>query len=308
MKLTLGTRGSALALAQADLVKAALLALPASPEVEVRIIRTTGDERLDVSLSRPEPSLAKGLFTKELEEALLRGEIDLAVHSLKDLPTELPNGLQLGAVLPRHNPADLLISKSASTLQSLPKGAQIATSSPRRARQLEFLRPDLRVVDIRGNVTTRLSRLSRESEWDAIVLARAGLERLGFDLNPGILEFAGTRYFVAELTELLPAVGQGVLALEISAARRDIQALLEKLNDPETWCCIRAERRFLQLLGGGCQIPMGIRSRVQGAELHLEAIVFGQDARPASGAVFGSAGSPETVAGALLNQIYGKQR
>jgi hydroxymethylbilane synthase len=179
MTIILGTRGSRLALAQTELAKQALEQLADRPKVEVRIIRTTGDQRLDISLSRPSPKIDRGLFTKELEEALLRKEIDVAVHSLKDLPTTLPEGLELVVSLPRHDPGDVLISKTAKSLRQVPERGVIATSSLRRRCQILHSRPDLRIVDIRGNVPTRITKLVQESSWNSIVLAKAGLERLG---------------------------------------------------------------------------------------------------------------------------------
>src|SRR5262249_38262903 len=187
MTIVLGTRGSRLALAQSEIIRQAIEKLPEKAELMTRIIKTTGDQRLDIRLTRPGPRIDQGLFTKELEEALQRREIDVAVHSLKDLPTMLPEGLELAASLPRHDPGDVLISKSAKSLGELPESGIVATSSLRRARQILHARPDLQIVDVRGNVPTRITRLVQESSWNAIVLAKAGLERLGYRLEQGCI-------------------------------------------------------------------------------------------------------------------------
>ncbi len=306
MSVVLGTRGSSLALAQTLLVQQALERLPASDPVETKVIRTTGDQRLDISLSRP--ALPQGLFTKELEEALLRGEIDVAVHSLKDLPTTLPPDLELAAVLARHDPVDILISKKHFTLGTLPPSAMLATSSPRRSRQITFLRPDLEVVEVRGNITTRIERFCREPEWHGLVLAKAGIERLGLSNGAGALIYKNEQLFVTELIEILPAVGQGAIGLEIAAKKVSVRALLEGVNDQTTWYCVQVEREVLRLLGGGCQLPLGVRTRLRGSSLHLEAIVFDKAGRPRSGMVSGVFKSVQAAATALLDQIYGNGR
>jgi hydroxymethylbilane synthase len=302
----LGTRGSQLALAQSQLVKQALECLPERPEIVVRVIRTTGDRRLDISLSRPGPKVAKGLFTKELEEALFSQEIDIAVHSLKDLPTELPPELELAATLPRHDPADVLISKSAKSLSEIPAGGLVATSSPRRARQLLAHRPDLRVIDIRGNVPTRIAKLLAEVSWNSLVLAKAGLERLGYGLAKGRLEFDTHRLWVADLVEILPAAGQGAIGLEIRANDSELRQFLALINDGPTWFCTGVEREFLRLLGGGCNLPVGIRTSWNGGELRCEAIIFDENERPRTGTLSGKYTTPRAAASALLDRIYEK--
>jgi hydroxymethylbilane synthase len=300
----LGTRGSRLALAQAQLVQQALERLPERPEIVVRIIRTTGDRRLDISLSRPGPKIPKGLFTKELEEALLSEEIDVAVHSLKDLPTELPVELELAATLPRHDPADILIAKSAKSLGEIPAGGLVATSSPRRARQLLAHRPDLRVSDIRGNVPTRIAKLLAEDSWSSLVLAKAGLERLGYNLAGGRLEFETHRLFVTDLPEILPAAGQGAIGLEIRANDSELRQFLGQVNDVSTWFCTGVEREFLRLLGGGCNLPVGIRTFLDGTELRCQAIVFDENDRPRTGTLSGKFTTPRAAASALWEKIY----
>jgi hydroxymethylbilane synthase len=302
----LGTRGSQLALAQSELVKQALERLPERPEILVRIVRTTGDRRLDINLSQAGPKLGKGLFTKELEEALLSREIDVAVHSLKDLPTELPSELELAATLPRHDPVDVLISKSAKSLREIPLHGLVATSSPRRARQITAHRPDLRVSDIRGNVPTRLGKLLAEDTWNSLVLAKAGLERLGYGITSGRLEFESHRLFVTDLVEILPAPGQGAIGLEIRANNSDLHHLLGKINDPPTWFCTGVEREFLRLLGGGCNLPLGIRTSLNGSRLRCEAIIFDQSDKPWSGTLAGDFETPQAAASILLNRIYEK--
>jgi len=304
--LILGTRGSRLALAQAELVKGALECLAGEAEVVVQIIRTTGDQRLDISLSRPGPKIDKGLFTKELEEALLSHEIDVAIHSLKDLPTELSPGLKLSATLPRHNPVDILISKSARSLKEIPADRLIATSSPRRARQIIAHRPDLRVSDIRGNVPTRIAKLIAEDSWDSLVLAKAGLERLGYRLEGGQLEFEARRLFATDLVEILPAAGQGAIGLEIRANDSELHQYLRDINDAPTWFCTAVEREFLRMLGGGCNLPVGIRTSLEGVELRCEAIIFDESAKPRSGTLSGRFSAPKEAAAALLNRIYEK--
>jgi hydroxymethylbilane synthase len=308
MKIILGTRGSQLALAQADLVKQALEGLSQKPEVSVQVIKTTGDQRMDIRLSAPGPSIGKGLFTKELEEALLRGEIDIAVHSLKDLPTNLPKGLALGGMLERHDSVDLLISKSARTLIDLPPKAVVATSSTRRARQLVYRRPDINIVDIRGNVTTRIEKLLGNAAWNSIVLAKAGLERLGYRLEQGLMEYDSQPLFVSDLIEILPAPGQGAIGLEIAVRNALAKAVIDQINEPQTWFCVSAERELLRLLGGGCQTPLGVRTRLDGNNLHFEAILFEKGGSPLMGSVSGAFSTPGAAATALLDNIYGKRR
>jgi hydroxymethylbilane synthase len=304
--LILGTRGSRLALAQAELVKGALERLPDKTEIVIRVIRTTGDQRLDISLSSPGPKIDKGLFTKELEEALLSRQIDVAIHSLKDLPTELPPELTLSATLPRHNPVDVLISKTAMSLKEIPADKLVATSSPRRARQIMARRPDLRVSDIRGNVPTRIAKLLAEDSWDSLVLAKAGLERLGYRLEGGRLEFEVQWLFATDLVEILPAAGQGAIGLEIRANDSELHQYLREINDASTWFCTAVEREFLRLLGGGCSLPVGIRTSLESGELSCEAIIFDETDKPRSGTLSGRFSEPTEAASALLKRIYEK--
>lgn len=241
--LRIGTRGSALALWQAGWVKSRLEALRPGLTAEIVVIKTTGDKILDVPLARIG---GKGLFLKEIEEALLAGSIDLAVHSLKDVPAEIPEGLLLAAIPPREDPRDAFISRTAATLQALPRGARVGTSSLRRQAQILHLRPDLQVIPLRGNVETRLRKLD-EGVYDAVILAAAGLHRMGWPRRI-------TAY--CPPAEILPAIGQGALGMEARKDDAPTLALLGPLHDPETARCVLAERAFLRRLGGGCQVPI----------------------------------------------------
>jgi len=264
--LILGTRGSDLALAQTRIVTEKLQAAHPALDVASRIIKTIGDERLDVSLSSP-GLLDKGLFTKELEEALLRGEIHAAVHSLKDVPTERPGGLVLGAILERANVSDVLISKQAGGLKALPAGSAVATSSLRRKNQLLHLRPDLQVVDIRGNVPTRLRKLSENPSLAGLILAQAGLDRLGAQVVPEGLH-------VSVLEEMLPAPGQGAIAVECRSDDTATLNFLGAIHHHETAQCIQIERELLSSLGGGCSVPLGVRAWMENGQMRVKAALF----------------------------------
>lgn len=255
--LVIATRKSPLALWQASFVARALESF--GRKVELLPLVTQGDRILDAPLSRVG---GKGLFVKEIEEALLGGRADLAVHSLKDVPTKLPDGLVLGAILEREDPRDALCAPAHRTLESLPAGARVGTSSLRRRAQLLALRPDLRVVEIRGNVGTRMSKL--EGEVDAVILAAAGLRRLG-------LEDRITEVIAPEA--LLPAVGQGALAVEIREGDDETAALVRRLEHADTRDAVRAERALLARLEGGCQIPLAAHAEVEGDRLRLRARV-----------------------------------
>ena len=275
--LRLGTRGSALALVQAEMTKKALLAQYPHLSVEIVVIKTTGDKRTDVPLSEVAKAsgiVDKGVFIKELEQALLEEQVDLAVHSLKDMPSALEPEFTLGAVLPREDTRDVLVSKYKGGLAGLPKGACVATSSVRRRAQLLFLRPDLRVVDIRGNVPTRLEKLAQTESWEALILAQAGLNRLGIGANE-LEAFSTSLYAEAlEADVFYPAAGQGAVALEVLSSRRRVKELLLPLNEPQTALCVRAEREFLRLLGAGCSTPVGVLSVYLGEKMLLKARLF----------------------------------
>ena len=258
MTLVIASRGSQLALWQARWVERQLTAAGFACRIE--IVKTTGDKITDVPLAKVG---TKGLFTKEIEEALLDGRADLAVHSLKDLPTELPAGLVLAAVPEREDPRDAVVGRP---LADLPAGARVGTSSLRRAAQLRRLRPDLTVESVRGNLDTRLRKLDA-GQYDAILLAAAGLSRLGW----------GAR--IAEILPpevMCPAVGQGALALETRAASPGFDACAA-LDHPATHAAVTAERALLAALGGGCQVPIGAHATVDGARLHLTAVVASPD-------------------------------
>ncbi len=256
-KLIIGSRGSDLALWQTRFVKAKLEELFPALKLEIEIIKTTGDKMLDVALAKIGD---KGLFTRQIETALLNREIDLAVHSLKDLQTVQPEGLTIGAVLAREMPNDVLISKRYASIDDLPKGARVATGSLRRKSQLLHYRPDLQIFEIRGNVPTRIKKLE-ESNLDAMILAFAGVHRLGLDSYiKQIIPFE----------TMLPAVGQGAMAVEIRRDDVKIRELLQKLNDPETNFCITAERAFLRTLEGGCQVPIGANAFLESDKIFLE--------------------------------------
>lgn len=261
-RIILGTRGSDLALTQTRMVEALLKAAHPDLAVEILIIKTTGDKRLDISLAQP-GMLEKGLFTKELEDALSRGEIHAAVHSLKDLPTELPEGFSVGAILERADPADLLITKQRGGLAALKSGAVVATSSPRRQVQLLHLRSDLQVVEIRGNVPTRLRKLAENPELEGLILAKAGLDRLGHHIVPEGLE-------ISVLTEMLPAPGQGAIGIECCTGDTETLRWLAAIHHEDTARCVNAERDLLRSLGGGCSLPFGALATIVNGELILK--------------------------------------
>ena len=267
--LLLGTRGSDLALAQSRMVKAALERVHPGLSVELKIITTTGDARTTLALHEPTAEGA-GLFTKQLEEALLRGEIDLAVHSLKDLPVQTPAGLILAAILPRAPIADLLISRYPEGVAGLPAGAVVGTSSPRRAPLLREKRSDLSMQPIRGNVPTRLQKVADASPYDATILAAAGLGRLGHDLSTGVIEVGGVTLFLESLDWMLPAPGQGAVAVETRSHDR-ATALLSALHDEITARCVEAERLVLAHLGGGCHLALGALATERDGEITMQA-------------------------------------
>jgi len=308
MKIVLGTRGSQLALAQAEIAKEVLSSSGLVEAIDIRIIKTTGDQRLDLRLNDSGKTFDKGLFTKELEQALLNKAIDLAVHSLKDLPTEPVEHLIVDAVLPREDPVDVLVSKIPGGLDALPKGSLIATGSPRRAQQITYLRPDIQVCDVRGNVPTRLEKLVRNREWSALILARAGLRRLQLAPEQERLGFLDTNLFVTDLTGLLPAAGQGAIAFQCRANDSSVRAILSRINDPVSWDCVRAEREFLRLVGGGCNVPIGVYARVMGDTMTLAAIVFEAAGKMRQGSVVVPLKASLDAAQVLYRKIYAEDR
>ncbi|MCX6966819.1 MAG: hydroxymethylbilane synthase [Verrucomicrobia bacterium] len=286
--LILGTRGSALAMAQAELTLAALGRIYPDTQVGVRKFTTSGDRKLDISLIKATPAGAKGLFTKELEEALLRREIDLAVHSCKDMPGGMPEGLVLAAVLERANTADVLLTKTGG---ELPMGAHIATSSVRRARQLQLRRPDLVIEEIRGNVATRLRKLRESQTLHGTVLAQAGLDRLGYRTENGKLE-SEEGIFYAQQAEMLPAISQGAIALQ---CRAEDVTFFAALNHELTGLAIRAERELMRLLNGDCSLPVGVATEIGAEGMRMKVILFGEpDEPPRQAEVRGD--TPESVA------------
>jgi len=294
--LTIGSRGSQLALWQSNWVKAQLEQRGFT--VTIEIIQTTGDKITDVALSKIG---SKGLFTKEIEEALLDGRVDLAVHSCKDMPTELPEGLVLSAIPVREDPRDVVVGRP---IADLGPGAVVGTSSLRRASQLHSLRPDLKIENIRGNVDTRL-RKQREGQYDAIILAAAGLHRLG--LGEHIAE-----YLPPEV--MMPAVAQGALAIETLLSGPGFDAA-RQLDHAASRLCVTAERATLRALGGGCQVPMGAHAVLASAELHLAAVcispdgslVIRADAKGTDPESLGAALGARLLAGGarlILDQVY----
>jgi hydroxymethylbilane synthase len=259
-KIVIATRESQLALWQAEHVKARLMALHPGLEVELLGMTTQGDQILDSPLSRIG---GKGLFVKELEVAMAEGRADLAVHSIKDVPMDLPQGFELTAISKREDPRDAFVSNKYPNLEALPAGARVGTSSLRRQAQLRARLPHLDVDTLRGNVNTRLRKLD-EGQYDAILLAAAGLKRLGFDARITA---------ILEPEQSLPAVGQGALGIEIRSGNPELAALLAPLNDPHTAACVLAERAMSRRLQGGCQAPIGGYAVVRDDRLHLRAFV-----------------------------------
>ncbi|MDY8046650.1 hydroxymethylbilane synthase [Paenibacillus polymyxa] len=266
--IVVGSRQSALALTQTGHVIEDLNALCAKHGMDlqfvVKKILTKGDRILDVTLSKVG---GKGLFVKEIEQAMLAGEIDMAVHSMKDMPSELPEGLVNGAVPRREDPRDCLITLGAKSLEDLPQGAKVGTSSLRRASQIKSMRPDLQLEPVRGNIDSRLKKLEKEG-FDAIILAAAGLHRMGWKERI-------TSYIPEE--DCLPAVGQGALGIECRASDEELLALLRLYNDRDTSATVAAERTFLGVLNGGCQVPIGAHAVWAGQEISLTGMVGSPD-------------------------------
>jgi hydroxymethylbilane synthase len=280
--LVIGTRGSKLALWQAQWIQEQLAA--AGIPSRIKVIKTTGDKATETSLAKlARTTGTKGVFTKEIDQALLKGTIDVAVHSLKDLPTEMNKKLDIAAFPERGDPRDAIVGYP---LKELPEGAKVGTGSMRRASQLKRLRPDVTVVDVRGNVDTRLKKLEG-GKFDALVLAAAGLQRLGLEAR------------ISEILEpaiMCPAVGQGVVAVVIRAKDDAIRAVLEPLNHAETSVTARAERSLLTTLGLGCQVPLGGHASIQGDRLRLSAMVVSEDGNKLyCRVVEGSPSNPEAL-------------
>jgi len=299
--IVLGTRGSELARAQARLVEKAIQTLRPELQIETKIIDTKGDKTKAVDLRAGR----KGLFTAEIERALLAGDVDVAVHSAKDLPSETSPGLEIAAVLSRAQISDALISKHPRGLGSLPRGAAIATGSVRRRRQLLWQRADLRLIDLRGNVPTRLRKLA-ENGWDAIVLARAGLERLGLSPARNEISFEGRRFFSETLPSeiFLPAGGQGIIALQVRDNDQITMAIVDLVNDRETLLCLRAEREFLRLLNVDCNAPVGVLAGIDNGVMKVRAQFFlNESATPWQADVEGIPDDCQRLASQLLDRL-----
>jgi hydroxymethylbilane synthase len=291
-KIIIGSRGSELALWQAKFVKKELEKKNKNVSVEIRIIKTKGDRILDVALSKIGD---KSLFTKELEVELLNKRIDLAVHSLKDLQTDIPKGLNLSAVTKRHNVQDVLIAgKKGTTIFNLPQNAVVATGSLRRKCQLLHLRPDLNLVELRGNVPSRIKKFL-ESDWDAIILARAGVERL--KLNKHI-----SSIIITDI--MLPAVGQGALGIETRADNKIVNEIVKSIHHENTYKAVLAERALLKTLEGGCQVPIGVFAEIKQSGLFIDALVGSLDGSVTfRKKIRGSKNNPEVLGRKLANDL-----
>ncbi len=291
--IRLGSRGSKLALWQAEFVRSEIEGRTGR-KVGIIRIKTTGDMILDVPLARVG---GKGLFVKEIEEALLSGKIDLAVHSMKDVPTELPDGLTIVAITRREDPRDAFLSVKYGSFGELPPGARLGTSSLRRQTQLLGIRPDLSVESLRGNLDTRIRKLE-EGRFDAIVLAAAGLRRLGWESRI-------TQYIPEEMS--LPAIGQGALGIEIRSDDPDTREAVSFLDDRDTALAVRAERGFLKRLEGGCQVPIASHGRVEGDSIILQGMVGRPDGSEIiRGSARGGAADPEALGVALAEQLLAR--
>lgn len=315
-RIILGTRGSELALTQTAMVTKMLQEAHPGLVIERKIIATAGDKCPDLrfaDFSKGDNAvLDKGIFIKELEIALESGEIDAAVHSLKDVPSDLSSHFALPAILPRAATEDVLITREPHTLDSLPPGARVGTSSVRRARQIKWLRPDLEIVEIRGNVPTRVKKVLGEQPLDAVMLAAAGLLRLGL-INAALsrihLEQHTVYASVLEPGKFLPAAGQGAIAIEARRSDERVAHLLAPLNDSDTNTRVTAEREFLRILGAGCQTPVGARTWIAEGRLHMAVRVFSE--QDASAAPFEnehsvSIYSPKALATELARRVQSK--
>ena len=285
-----GTRGSALALRQTELVLVILRPLYPQLDFQINTVRTQGD----ANTAAPLVGMGLGVFVKEIEQQLLSGQLDLAVHSLKDLPTQLPDGLELGALLERQDPRDVLVNRWGCSLADLPAGARIGTSSPRRAAQLKDCAPQVQVLPVRGNVETRLAK-AESDDYDGVILAAAGLVRLG--LSERVSEYLS-------LEEFVPPPGQGVLAVEMRADDQRMGEMLARVDHASSRSAATAERGFLELLGGGCQLPVGAYAQAEGKALHLSVFM----STPEGSSVFraqlsGSIDAPQQLAKDAYNLL-----
>jgi hydroxymethylbilane synthase len=260
MNIKIGTRGSKLALTQANFVAEKIKKIMPETDIEISVIKTSGDIMQDISLLKIG---GKGVFVKEIEDALLSNTIDLAVHSMKDVPTEIPEGLEFAAILQREDARDILASRDNRKIEQMPKGARIGTGSLRRSAQLLDMLPDAVIVALRGNLDTRLRKIETE-KLDGVILAAAGMKRMGFVQKI-------TQFLPVEL--MLPAVGQGALGLEVRTGDSELKRILARINHAPTYTEITAERSFLRCLGGGCRLPIAALGKVEGDKLSLEGLV-----------------------------------
>jgi len=289
-ELVIGTRGSKLALWQANYIKDELERITGLP-VRLQVIKTTGDKILDVPLAKVG---GKGLFTKEIEVELLAGNVDLAVHSMKDVPTELPEGCIIAAMPERVDPRDVMVSGAGYTIDTLPHGAKLGTSSLRRRAQVMHLRPDLEIVDVRGNLDTRM-RKAEEGELGAVILAAAGITRMGW--ADRITSYLPT-------TQMVSAVGQGAIGVEIREDDEQMLHVMEQIGHPETMECVTAERVVMRRLEGGCQVPIGAYARYEDETLVMDALVGSVDGtRIVREQLCGDAGEPEALGEAMVERL-----
>jgi hydroxymethylbilane synthase len=324
-KIVLGSRGSDLALAQAKMVERALRNAWPDLEIATEIIRTSGDESSPGAPVVDRKAGRKGMFTREIEKQLIVRRIDLAVHSAKDLPSEAMDELEICGALPRGPVGDVLITRDNFSLTSLPAGAVVATGSVRRQRQLRWKRPDLETADLRGNVPTRLRKLRETEIWSGIILARAGLERLGFEIvgralrlpqiemnakmelgQPKRSPYNGMPIDILSHEDFVPAGGQGVIALQVRRDDERVQQLVAPINHEPTRLCLRAEREFLRLLNGDCDSPVGVQASIAEEKLRLHAQVFEAEiSAPRAGTLSGPIAQPEALAVRLMEKLYG---
>jgi hydroxymethylbilane synthase len=289
-ELIIGTRGSKLALWQSNYIKQKLEDLTGLP-VSLKIIKTTGDKILDVPLAKVG---GKGLFTKEIEVELVAGTVDLAVHSMKDVPTELPEGLFIAAMPERVDPRDAIVSGAGYDLDTLPNGGRLGTSSLRRRSQVVALRPDLEIVDVRGNLDTRM-RKAENGELDAVILASAGITRMGW--ADRITHYIPT-------TQMVSAVGQGAIGIEIREDDEFMRHVMEQIGHPETMECVTAERVVMRRLEGGCQVPIGAYARYEDGTLTMDAMVGSVDGkRIVRQQMCGDAGEPVALGEAMVERL-----
>ncbi|MBV9617736.1 MAG: hydroxymethylbilane synthase [Verrucomicrobia bacterium] len=303
IKIVIGTRGSELALRQAGLAVDALQARWADLKFEIEVIKTRGDDEqtaiADVRAGR------KGLFTGAIERSLNQEQIDLAVHSAKDLPSQLAPGTEIAAVLPRAAVDDVLVATTPGDLESLAHDGIVATGSVRRRHQLRWKRPDLEIVDLRGNVPTRLRKLGSD-RWHAIILASAGLQRLGLKAEDGRIEFENNEFFTTPLAQeiFVPAGGQGVVAMQIRSDNQQLREMLEPVNDFDTRLSLRAEREFLRLLHADCNQPIGVLATIEGSTMKIRGQIFDPGATaPRQAFVEGPSEDAEKLAAQLLAKI-----